>query len=259
MDFVEETMQKTEAEIYDKHIQKWIKPYSWESIGIGSFELVHLGYFLYDSISQNIDDFEYESIEEPIRPKIDRWASRNCPVHKVDRIEYSDFDLDDINMFANDTFGATTNSPEKLSGSPGVSIISKKSILSNKQSFRSHSKSTVKFKSLKISKKNSSNDLKPEGEDVEIEKPPEHPQIPLEDLPQPREIPIEEKLLRDRKEKQKANQLKKDQELQARVDRENEIKKALQKSQSNTDIKNKKITYDHNGKVLMIKTVSEKK
>jgi hypothetical protein len=64
--------------------------------------------------------------------------------------------------------------------------------------------------------------------------------------------------LRDRKEKQKLNQEREAKEKQERLEREVLRQKGVFQWNSN-DLKNKKITYDHNGKLIMIKTISEKK
>lgn len=79
----------------------------------------------------------------------------------------------------------------------------------------------------------------------------------MTDVPPPREIPLEEKILRDRKEKQIANQLIIEQEKKERLERELQNKKNA-KFAHPRDIKNKKITYDHHGKVMFVKTIKSK-
>ncbi|CAI2359537.1 unnamed protein product [Moneuplotes crassus] len=248
---VQEALKQTEGVIYDRYIKEMAKPYSLEFIGIHLCELVLLGQVRYDKIASKMGDYEYESIEEPIRPKIDRWVSRNCPVQKVDKIEYSDFDIDELNMFQLDILAGVTHSHEKGNSFIDASTISKKS---GKNSLKS--KSTMKFKHKKLFKRVESKEEKVNGGDLDLKNEPAHPQFPLEDLAPP-EVSIEEKRLRDRKDKQEVNQLKKEQELAERKKREQELKKALQRSEHTTDFKNKKITYDHHGKVLMIKKVPE--
>ncbi|CAI2387903.1 unnamed protein product [Moneuplotes crassus] len=259
VDSIQEALKQANDEIYDKYIEAMAKPYSAESIGLDCYEVAHLGNIIYDKNMLVLNSYEYESLEEAVRPKIDRWATRNCPVKKVDKIEFSDLDIQELNMFGVETISETTQGPEKFTISFGGSILSRRS---SQQSIIS--RSSIKLKSRKHTKKRQSmeNSLEPESpkpEDLDPKEEPKHVQIPLNDLPSPREIPLEEKLLRDRKNKQEANKQKKEKELTERVQREEELREALMKSEYKADIKNKKITYDHHGKVLMIKTLSEKK
>lgn len=83
--------------------------------------------------------------------------------------------------------------------------------------------------------------------------------IPIPDIEPPREIPVEERILRDRKEKQKANLEQQALERKARFDAIEQRQKAMRISGNGNDLKNKKITYDHKGNVIMIKTLTEKK
>jgi hypothetical protein len=78
--------------------------------------------------------------------------------------------------------------------------------------------------------------------------------VPLTDIAPPREIPLEERLLRERKEKQTSNQLHNEHEKQLRLEREQLAKRNSMFSNQN-DTNNKKVTYDHHGKVLFIKTI----
>ena len=82
--------------------------------------------------------------------------------------------------------------------------------------------------------------------------------MPIKDMPPPREIPLEERILRERKEKQIANQLQIQHEKQQRIERQKEAKKNSMFA-NRDDMKNKKITYDHNGKVIFVKTVKANK
>ena len=171
------------------------------------------------------------------------------------KIEYSDFDIEELNMFSLDPLNEQNSSPEKLTES-GISFSSKKSM---KNSIRSHG--TSRFKSTKTVKKLNLNKEKDKDlieENLDMDPEPVNEQVPLTDLTPPREIPIEEKILRDRKEKQKVNQEREQEEKAARKEREIQLRKGLQSYQNSADIKNKKITYDHHGKILMIKTISEK-
>jgi hypothetical protein len=83
--------------------------------------------------------------------------------------------------------------------------------------------------------------------------------IPIPDIEPPRVIPDQERLLRDRKEKQKANLDHQAEEREARFLVIEQNHKDMLSSNSSRDLRNKKITYDHNGKVIMIKTLSKKK
>jgi hypothetical protein len=82
--------------------------------------------------------------------------------------------------------------------------------------------------------------------------------IPIPDIEPTRVIPDQERLLRDRKEKQQANLDHQAEEREARFSVIEQNHKAMLSSSSSRDLKNKKITYDHNGKVIMIKTLSKK-
>lgn len=91
--------------------------------------------------------------------------------------------------------------------------------------------------------------------------------IPIPDLEPPREIPVDERILRTRKEKQKANQQREEEERRKRRESQETAKgsegdnrgKISTNQIKGGDIKNKKFTFDHNGNVIMIKTLKSSK
>jgi len=257
-------MNEAEAIFYEKFINSQIRPYSSESIGVNLFEIVYMNNLKHDQDFSNIAIFEYESCDEPVRPKIDRWTTRNCPVKTVEKIEYSDFDITDAQMFKLNIGNEMGSSPGKQTDS-GFSFTSKVSMKSSIKS--SGGKSSIrgskigsmmgsmkvipgsKFKNTQVSRKDSSktntvrkNSFYTKNVDSEECKPVEleleFQPVPLNDIEPPRKIPIEEKILRDRKEKQKANEQRMAEELAEREEREAKAKRNIQPT-NKQDYKNK--------------------
>jgi hypothetical protein len=54
-----------------------------------------LNYISRDEDNHYKTRYEYDSLDEPIRPKIDRWTNNICPVKIVDKFEVSDYEVNE--------------------------------------------------------------------------------------------------------------------------------------------------------------------
>ena len=201
--WVEYILRQVEEIEYEKYILTQIRPYASESIAVSLEEVIDLNYISRDEDNHYKTRYEYDSLDEPIRPKIDRWTNNICPVKIVDKFEVSDYEV-------NETYYKTE------------SFASSKSHKTQKTQKTTRPATAMKKATSTYSR------LKKEEENEDIdENELAHKPVPLDlgnqcpwiitfilifPVAPPREIPIEEKILRERKEKQKLNQQREEEE-----------------------------------------------
>ena len=103
-DNLEHVLANVNAIEYEKYIQSQTKPYAVEHVIYNSTELTQFNTINMDSDKNYFTKYEYESLDEPIRPKTDRWTSNICKVKVVEKIDYSDFDFINENLILSESF-----------------------------------------------------------------------------------------------------------------------------------------------------------
>jgi hypothetical protein len=90
---------------YEKFIQTQIRPFAIETIEMSLEEMVEMTTMRLDTDKLWETKYEYDSLDEPIRPKADRWTSRVCPLNTVEKIEISEFDPSET-MYKTESIGS---------------------------------------------------------------------------------------------------------------------------------------------------------
>ena len=187
-------LNNTEDLIYEKYILTQIPLFAAESFLWDCQELTCISTLNCDVDNRIKYKFEYESYDEPIRSKLDRWTNKICPIKIVDKIDKSEI-IDET-----ESVGRTESVASFMTSKSNRSHLSVKKLFNTAKKFNQEETHTELEKL----------------EDINIVTIPQP--IPIPDLDPPREIPVDERILRTRKEKQKANQQREEEEKRKRFE-----------------------------------------